>query len=70
MPTALGKQQAVVSKEELKERERRRKGEPTIVELRHYLQQSGSGMWNSYCIDFLSIIIFQLLYQSPTKCLI
>ncbi|KAK4604273.1 hypothetical protein RGQ29_012679 [Quercus rubra] len=38
----LGKQQAVVSKEELQERERRRKGEPTIVELRYYLQQSGS----------------------------
>ncbi|XP_075644795.1 ABC transporter G family member 32 isoform X2 [Castanea sativa] len=38
----VGKQQAVVSKEELQERERRRKGEPTIVELRHYLQQSGS----------------------------
>jgi len=44
MPSALGKQQAVVSKEELQERERRRKGEPTIVELRYYLQQSGSGM--------------------------
>nr|XP_023894172.1 ABC transporter G family member 32 isoform X1 [Quercus suber]XP_023894173.1 ABC transporter G family member 32 isoform X2 [Quercus suber] len=38
----LGKQQGVVSKEELQERERGRKGEPTIVELRYYLQQSGS----------------------------
>jgi hypothetical protein len=63
MHTALGKQQAVVSKEELQERERRRKGEPTVVELRHYFQNSGSsGMWNTYCSDFLSIFCFQLLY--------
>ncbi|XP_041005142.1 ABC transporter G family member 32 isoform X2 [Juglans microcarpa x Juglans regia] len=38
----LGRQQAVVSKEELQERERRRKGETAVVELRHYLQHSGS----------------------------
>ncbi|KAB1209191.1 ABC transporter G family member 32 [Morella rubra] len=38
----LGKRQAVVSKEELQERERRRKGETVVVELRHYLQHSGS----------------------------
>ncbi|XP_015898189.3 ABC transporter G family member 32 [Ziziphus jujuba] len=38
----LGKQQAVVSKEELQERERRRKGENVVMELRHYLQHSGS----------------------------
>lgn len=42
MTTALGRQQAVVSKEELRERERRRKGETSVVELRHYLQHSGS----------------------------
>jgi hypothetical protein len=42
MRTALGKQQAVVSKEELQERERRRKGETVAVELRHFLQHSGS----------------------------
>lgn len=42
MRTALGKQQAVVSKEELQERERRRKGETVVVELRHFLQHSGS----------------------------
>ncbi|PON49109.1 ABC transporter-like [Trema orientale] len=38
----LGRQQAVVSKEELQERERRRKGEPVVIELRHYLEHSGS----------------------------
>ncbi|KAI4377121.1 hypothetical protein MLD38_014805 [Melastoma candidum] len=38
----LGKQQAVVSKEELRERERRRNCEGNLVELREYLQQSGS----------------------------
>ena len=39
---ALGKQQAVFSKEELQERNRRRKGETVVTELRHYLQNSGS----------------------------
>ncbi|XP_025626107.1 ABC transporter G family member 32 isoform X2 [Arachis hypogaea] len=38
----LGKQQAVVSKSELEEREKRRKGESVIVELREYLQHSAS----------------------------
>ncbi|GAV88717.1 ABC_tran domain-containing protein/ABC2_membrane domain-containing protein/PDR_assoc domain-containing protein [Cephalotus follicularis] len=38
----LGKQQAVVSKEELKERERRRRGESVVIELRQFLQHSGS----------------------------
>ncbi|XP_024023080.1 ABC transporter G family member 32 [Morus notabilis] len=38
----LGRQQAVVSKEELQEREKRRKGEPVVIELRHYLEHSGS----------------------------
>ncbi|KAJ7956612.1 Pleiotropic drug resistance ABC transporter [Quillaja saponaria] len=38
----LGKQQAVVSKEELQERERRRKSESVVIELRQYLQHSGS----------------------------
>ncbi|PPS20493.1 hypothetical protein GOBAR_AA00060 [Gossypium barbadense] len=38
----LGKQQAVFSKEELQERDRRRKGENVVTELRHYLQNSGS----------------------------
>ncbi|URE18250.1 Plant PDR ABC transporter associated [Musa troglodytarum] len=33
----LGKQQAVVSKSELKEREKRRKGEKLVIELRSYL---------------------------------
>ncbi|MBA0865890.1 hypothetical protein Goshw_016246 [Gossypium schwendimanii] len=37
----LGKQQAVFSKEELKERDNRRKGE-NVTELRHYLQYSSS----------------------------
>lgn len=57
MPTALGKHQAVVSKEELQERERRRKGETVVVELRQYLQHSGSlSGWENkyYIIDFLS----------------
>ncbi|KAL5572721.1 hypothetical protein UlMin_022318 [Ulmus minor] len=38
----LGRQQAVVSKEELQERERRRKGENVVIELRHYLEHSES----------------------------
>ncbi|KAK2645799.1 hypothetical protein Ddye_020994 [Dipteronia dyeriana] len=38
----LGNQRAVVSKEELQEREKRRKGETAVVELREYLQHSGS----------------------------
>ncbi|XVE98241.1 hypothetical protein REPUB_Repub03eG0088700 [Reevesia pubescens] len=38
----LGKQQAVFSKEELQERDRRRKGENLVTELRYYLQHSGS----------------------------
>lgn len=38
----LGRRQAVVSKEELQEREKRRKGEPVVIELRHYLEHSGS----------------------------
>lgn len=42
MRTALGKQQSVVSKEELQERERRKKGETVVVELRQFLQHSGS----------------------------
>lgn len=37
-----GKQQAVVSKEELQERDKRRKGENVVIELREYLQHSGS----------------------------
>lgn len=38
----LGKQQAVISKEELQERDRRRKGENVVIELREYLQHSCS----------------------------
>ncbi|KAK7388759.1 hypothetical protein VNO78_23586 [Psophocarpus tetragonolobus] len=38
----LGRQQAVVSKDELQERERRRKGESVVIELREYLQRSAS----------------------------
>ncbi|KAM5547799.1 hypothetical protein ABKV19_001989 [Rosa sericea] len=38
----LGRQQAVVSKEELEERERRRKGERVVIELRQYLNHSQS----------------------------
>ncbi|KAL9251895.1 ABC transporter G family member 32-like protein [Drosera capensis] len=38
----LGKRQAVISKEELEERERRRRGERTVIELRQYLEHSGS----------------------------
>ncbi|KAK3210798.1 hypothetical protein Dsin_015504 [Dipteronia sinensis] len=38
----LGNQRAVVSKEELQEREKRRKGEIAVIELREYLQHSGS----------------------------
>ncbi|XP_052182367.1 ABC transporter G family member 32-like isoform X3 [Diospyros lotus] len=38
----LGKRQAVVSEEELQERERRQKSEPVVIQLREYLQHSGS----------------------------
>jgi len=38
----LGRQQAVVSKDELQEREKRRKGESVVIELREYLQRSAS----------------------------
>ncbi|KAE8705821.1 Pleiotropic drug resistance protein 3 [Hibiscus syriacus] len=38
----LGKQQAVFSKEELQDRDRRRKGENVVTELRYYLQNSAS----------------------------
>ncbi|KAL8129568.1 hypothetical protein V2J09_018723 [Rumex salicifolius] len=38
----LGRRQAVISKEELEERERRRRGEVVVVELRQFLQHSGS----------------------------
>lgn len=38
----LGKQQAVVSKEELQERDKRRKGENVVIELREYFKHSGS----------------------------
>ncbi|XP_019439503.1 PREDICTED: ABC transporter G family member 32 [Lupinus angustifolius] len=38
----LGRQQAVVSKGELQERERRRKGESVVIELREYLKHSAS----------------------------
>ncbi|KAF2304583.1 hypothetical protein GH714_034054 [Hevea brasiliensis] len=37
-----GRQQAVVSKEELQEKEKRRKGENVVIELREYLQHSDS----------------------------
>ncbi|XP_057415987.1 ABC transporter G family member 32 isoform X2 [Lotus japonicus] len=38
----LGRPQAVVSKEELQEREKRRNGESVVIELREYLQHSAS----------------------------
>ncbi|GMP60017.1 hypothetical protein CsSME_00023055 [Camellia sinensis var. sinensis] len=38
----LGRRQAVVSEEELQERDKRKKGEPVIIQLRQYLQHSGS----------------------------
>ena len=39
---ALGKRQAVVSKEELKDKDMRRNSEPVVIELREYLQRSDS----------------------------
>lgn len=39
---ALGKRQAIVSKEELDDREKMRKGEPVVIQLRDFLQYSGS----------------------------
>lgn len=41
-PSALGKRQAVVSKEELKDKDMRRNGETVVIELRQYLQHSDS----------------------------
>ncbi|KAM0969496.1 hypothetical protein ACFX13_018009 [Malus domestica] len=38
----LGKRQAVVTKDELQDRERRRKGDTVVIELRQYLQHSES----------------------------
>ncbi|KAG8367402.1 hypothetical protein BUALT_Bualt16G0068200 [Buddleja alternifolia] len=38
----LGKRQAVVSKEELQDREKMQKGEPVVIQLRDFLQHSGS----------------------------
>ncbi|KAJ9128564.1 hypothetical protein P3X46_034872 [Hevea brasiliensis] len=38
----LGRQQVVVSKEELQEKEKRQKGENVVIELREYLQHSDS----------------------------
>uniref|UniRef100_A0A5B6YKZ5 Putative ABC transporter G family member 32 n=1 Tax=Davidia involucrata TaxID=16924 RepID=A0A5B6YKZ5_DAVIN len=38
----LGKRQAVVSEEELQERDRRKKGETVVIQLRDFLQHSGS----------------------------
>lgn len=40
--SALGKRQAIVSKEELKDKDMRRKGETVVIELREYLQHSDS----------------------------
>lgn len=40
--SALGRRQAVVSEEELRERARIKQGDPVVVELRHFLQYSGS----------------------------
>ena len=42
MFAALGKRQAVVSEEEIQEKEITAKGEPVIIQLRDYLQFSGS----------------------------
>ncbi|KAI3446950.1 hypothetical protein Pfo_003615 [Paulownia fortunei] len=38
----LGKRQAIVSKEELEDREKMRKGEPVVIQLRDFLLHSGS----------------------------
>ncbi|KAH6803219.1 pleiotropic drug resistance 4 [Perilla frutescens var. frutescens] len=38
----LGKRQAIVSKEELEDREKMRKGEPVVIQLRDFLKYSGS----------------------------
>lgn len=51
----MGKQQAVVSKEELEEREKRRKGDSVVIELRQYLKHSESlnGVKNNLKIGFV-----------------
>lgn len=47
---ALGKRQAVVSEEELQEKDTTSKGEPVIIQLRDYLQFSGSLASKRYSI--------------------
>lgn len=55
--TALGKHQAVVSKEELRVRERSRKGEIMTTELREYLQHSSSlGSFYELYFKFLASV--------------
>lgn len=63
--SALGKQQAVVSKEELQERERRRKGQNVVIELRQYLQHSESlnGLKNNLDIEFVLVQFFLINYR-------
>lgn len=58
----MGKQQVVVSKEELEERERRRTGENVVIELRQYLKHSESlnGMYNNLKIELFPNSPFQL----------
>ncbi|KAA3490136.1 ABC transporter G family member 32-like [Gossypium australe] len=53
----LGKQQAVFSKEELQERDNRRKGE-NVTELRHYLQYSSSVNGEQKAFPIFSLFFF------------
>ncbi|KAE8720247.1 Pleiotropic drug resistance protein 3 [Hibiscus syriacus] len=59
----LGKQQAVFSKEELQERDRRRKGESVVTELRYYLQNSAS-INGKYFKQRVMVLPFQQLSMS------
>lgn len=65
----MGKLQAVVSREELDDRDRKRKGDEFVVELREYLQHSGSihGEWNKHVILKENIINAYLLFRFPGK---
>ncbi|KAF8400729.1 hypothetical protein HHK36_014029 [Tetracentron sinense] len=60
----LGKRQAVVSKEELQERDRRKKGGNVVIQLREFLQHSGSFAGKSFKEQRGMVLPFQPLCMS------
>ena len=57
---ALGRSQAVVSKEELKDKDGKKNSESVVIQLREFLEHSGSFTGKKYFIMsvFLSIILY------------